>query len=229
MSSRTLVISLGGSMIVPEDIDVAFLRRFKQTIEQHLARTTDRIVIIAGGGSICRRYNRAALAIGGAASEDQDWIGIAATWLNAELVRVMFRSDAHPRVLQDPTARASTRKRILVSRGWKPGHSSDMVAVEFARTYGASTVINFSNVSHVYSADPQKDARAIPIEDLTWREYVKLIPRTWTPGMNTPFDPIASRNAQKYGMSVFILSDPSCKQLAKALKHQPFVGTRIHP
>ena len=35
MQKKILVISLGGSLIVPEDIDVSFLKNFKKVIEKH--------------------------------------------------------------------------------------------------------------------------------------------------------------------------------------------------
>lgn len=216
-------------MIVPDEIDIAFLNRFKTTIEHHVSHTTDRVIITTGGGSVCRRYNRAAVAISQASHENQDWIGIASTRLNAELLRVMFYPRSHAKVIQDPTIRVQSSKRILIGAGWKPGHSSDMAAVEIARVYGATTIINLSNISHVYSADPRIHQEAKPIDDLTWNNYLKLVPKVWVPGLNTPFDPVASQKARRYQLSVLILSDPSCKQLVSALANKTFIGSRIHP
>ena len=99
MENKTIVISLGGSIIVPERIDVPFLKKFKQII---MGLQADRFVIICGGGKIARDYQEAAKATAVIRTEDLDWIGIAATRLNAELVRSSFGDEAHEKVIHDP-------------------------------------------------------------------------------------------------------------------------------
>ena len=47
-----IVISLGGSLIVPEKIDTDFLRDFKSLIISHV-KQNKKFVIITGGGKIC--------------------------------------------------------------------------------------------------------------------------------------------------------------------------------
>ena len=50
---KTIVISLGGSIVVPEEIDIKFLTEFKNMIER-LIKKGYRFIIICGGGSIAR-------------------------------------------------------------------------------------------------------------------------------------------------------------------------------
>ncbi len=71
---RKIVISLGGSLIVPDEIDSAFLKKFKEIILEH----DEKFVIICGGGSIARKYQKALTEINGDNQEAQDWIGISA-------------------------------------------------------------------------------------------------------------------------------------------------------
>ena len=47
-------------------------------------------VIITGGGKTCRNYNNSLRKIVNPSLEDLDWMGIASTRLNAELVRICF-------------------------------------------------------------------------------------------------------------------------------------------
>jgi len=49
----------------------------------------------------------------------------------------------------------------------------------------------------------------------------------WTPGMNVPFYPIASRLADKWNMEVVIAKGTDLKNLKKILEHKKFVGTVI--
>ena len=46
------VISLGGSRIVPDDVDDGFLLRFKRLLDSHGDK---RFVVVTGGGSTARR------------------------------------------------------------------------------------------------------------------------------------------------------------------------------
>ena len=46
---KTFVISLGGSLIVPDSYDVDFLKKFKSLIESYVKKSY-KFVIICGGG-----------------------------------------------------------------------------------------------------------------------------------------------------------------------------------
>ena len=50
---------------------------------------------------------------------------------------------------------------------------------------------------------------------------------SWTPGMNLPFDPIASKLAADLGVTVKILDGKNLDNLARALDGKSFVGTTI--
>lgn len=188
-----------------------------------------RVIIIAGGGSVCRKYNAAATRLARVSNVELDRIGIRATKLNAEFLRVLFGKAAHSEVLENPDVRVHTSKKILIGSGWKPGWSSDMAAVHFAKTYGAKTVTNVSNVATVYDRDPKRYRAARPLSDITWDHYLSLIPHTWSAGLSTPFDPVASRRAKKLKLSVAILHGLRLRDLEKALSGVAFRGTMIHP
>jgi uridylate kinase len=81
---ETIIISLGGSLIVPDQIDVDFLKSFKELIISKL-KQDKKFVIITGGGKICRRYQDAAKELADPTNLELDTIGIRALNLNAEL------------------------------------------------------------------------------------------------------------------------------------------------
>ena len=54
---KTIILSLGGSIIVPDKIDSAFLKKFKRLILKHLPKYN--FVIFCGGGKIARNYQAA--------------------------------------------------------------------------------------------------------------------------------------------------------------------------
>ena len=54
MKKKVIVISLGGSLIIPEQIDVRVLREFKRILFRNKYRY--KFVIVCGGGSTARNY-----------------------------------------------------------------------------------------------------------------------------------------------------------------------------
>ena len=223
MEKKTVVISLGGSIIVPDQIDVDFLQKFKQVI---LSLKDARFVIICGGGKICRKYQDAAKATGDIPKEDLDWIGIRATRLNAELVRSSFGNEAHGKVIHDPGEKIDSTKPIVIGAGFEPGSSTDLRAVQLAERFGAVRVINMSNIDYVYSADPKKDPHAKRLESISWPAFRKLVGNEWDPGLNMPFDPIASREAEQLGLEVAIIGN-DMENFERLLKDEKFRGTTI--
>ncbi len=223
------IISLGGSIVAPDAVDTAFLKLFTQTIREYLAQDAGRrLILIVGGGGPARTYQTAYRAINPLAThEDQDWIGIMATRLNAELVRACFSDVCQDAVVTDPSAPIDFVGRILVAAGWKPGFSTDFDAVWLAERFGAKTVINLSNIEKVYTDDPKKNPAAIPLDRISWAEFRAMVGETWEPGKNCPFDPVASRKASELGLRVICAGGRNLPNLVQILTGKEFVGTTI--
>lgn len=236
LTPTTLVISVGGSLVVPNGgstsspqygIDYQFLKDFKALIMRHL-KNGWKFVIVVGGGGTARQYQEAARKVGKLTRDDLDWLGIHSTRLNGHLMRTVFRDVAHPIMLKDPTAPLNRwTKPILVAAGWKPGWSTDYVATRLAKRLKSPVVVNLSNIDYVYNKDPRKNADAEAICDITWKEFRKMVGNEWDPGMNVPFDPVASRLAHHSGIKVAIINGKNMKNLEGLLKGERFVGTVI--
>src|SRR3989344_9224204 len=97
---ETIIISLGGSLIIPDNIDIEFLKEFKALVLSQIAQGK-KFVIITGGGKICRRYQEAAKELASPSDEDLDWIGIASLKVNAELMRIIFGEYAQNEVISN--------------------------------------------------------------------------------------------------------------------------------
>lgn len=201
---KPIVLSLGGSLIAPKDIDARFLRQFIALIRAYAKRGC-RFAIICGGGMTARKYQQAAKKIARLDNEALDWVGIEATRLNAFLLMKLFGGDAEEAIIYDPSRPFRFKKGIVVASGWKPGRSTDYDAVLIAKRLKADTIINMSNIDHVYSADPKTHRNARPLHSLSWKEYRRMAGNTWIAGLSLPFDPIAAKEAQASGMSVRII------------------------
>jgi uridylate kinase len=228
------VISLGGSIIAPDKVDVAFLRSFRKAVLEYLEQDPERrLILVCGGGGPAREYQGAYRAVlsepAEAEAEAQDWLGIAATRLNAELVRFLFQPHCPQPVVLDPTAVPVFTGRVLVAGGWKPGFSSDYDAVLLARRFQADSLVNLSNVSAIYSADPKVDPSARPLPRLRWAELAALVGTAWVPGRNVPFDPVATAEAARAGLRVVVAAGRNIENFKKILAGQEFEGSVVGP
>lgn len=225
-TSSQIVVSLGGSLIVPEAIDTNFLKKFHSTITGHLQNGA-RFFIIAGGGKTARHYQQAAGEITNLTRDDLDWLGIHSTRLNAHLIRTIFREDAHKVIITNPKVKETVTEKIAVAAGWRPGWSTDYISVRIAKNYGADTVVNLSNIDYVYTQDPRKFPNAKPIKEIKWSEFRKIVGDSWDPGLNMPFDPIASRLAHKNNIKVVIMNGRDLTNFNNFLNGKKFAGTII--
>jgi len=218
---------MGGSLICPEKIDVDFLKAFKQLLIEQIGKGK-RFILITGGGRTARNYQAAAGEITDLHNDDIDWLGIEATRLNAHLVRTIFHDYANREIVLDPTEKISFNEKILVAAGWKPGFSTDYDAVLLAKQFKVKKVINLTNTDYVYDNDPKQHPDAKPFKEMSWKEFRKLVGDEWNPGLNAPFDPVASMEAEKLKLCVVIINGKDLIELRKAITGEKFEGTIIN-
>ena len=230
---RLSVLSVGGSIIAPDKVNSKFLSDFLSKIREYLsANPEDRLIFVCGGGAPARVYQQAYREVIADPSQQdanaQDWIGIKATHINAELVKAIFGDLCKDPVVTNPTAEdVSFTGRILVAGGWKPGFSTDTDAVYLAKRFGAQKVVNLSNIAKVYTDDPRKNPDAKPIDSISWTDFRKMVGDEWVPGKNAPFDPIASRLAQEAGITVICADGRNTENTLSILNEGAFEGTLI--
>ncbi len=219
-----VVLSVGGSIVAPDNIDTGFIIGFKK----FLLSRPERFILVIGGGGAARKYQKALKELGIESQEEMDLVGIAATKLNAQLIKSFFGKNCNNVIVSDPTTKLDFSEKFLIANGWKPGFSTDFDAVMLANNFGAKRVINLSNIDYVYDKDPRKFPGAKMIDKISWEGFIKIVGSEWNPGLNAPFDPIASKKAKELGLMVDILNGKKLENLAKCLDNYGFIGTRIN-
>lgn len=231
------ILSLGGSLVVPDGVDVDFINDLHTLLTEYIDKALCRFVLVIGGGAPARIYQQAYRDMVKELHNDygtkkqidaQDRVGIVATLLNATLIREVFADLAEENIVTNPEDKKIIfEKPILVGAGWKPGFSTDFDAVLLAKRFGTKTIINLSNITKVHTADPRIDSNAKPIDTMTWNELIAMVGKEWSPGMHLPFDPIATKAAADAKLEVIVAEGRDLDNLRAILDGKEFYGTKI--
>lgn len=221
------VVSLGGSVLVPDDRDTHFIAQVAELIRK-LAKDRS-LVIVCGGGRISRYY----IGIGrelGASREEQDLMGIDVTRLNAKLLQLAIGNDSHPGIPRsiDEAEGAASRSRIVVMGGTVPGQTTDAVAALIAERLRAERIVNATSVDAAYSADPKKHPDAKRYSELTHQQLLDLVNKgCHSAGPSDVFDKLGAEVAMRSKMPLYIVDGRSLPELEAAIRGEKVKGTVV--
>lgn len=224
---KTYVISLGGSLVSPDNLDIDFLRNFADSLirlPQEL-----KFGIVVGGGKLARNYIRA-LKKAGVNDNILDEIGINATRMNA-LALSTFLPDSNSKipVTVNDAAELSRIYRFTIMGGTEPGHTTDTVSMLLAERIGARTLINATSVDGVYTADPRKDREAKKIQRLGYDEAIKIaLSESVGAGPNVFMDLTALNIAKRSSIKVFVVNGKNISNFKDIIMDQNSDGTTIY-
>jgi len=224
---KVIVLSLGGSLIIPNEVDSTFLKKFKKFILQNTKHF--KFVVVCGGGSIARKYINA-LRAEGLSEKLQSLSGISATRMNARFMSYFFNKDPEfgiPHTME--TLNKYIRKQDVVFCGaleYKPRQTSDSTAAEIAAHF-KTVFINLTNVSGLYDKNPKEYKYAKFIPRISWKQLFTMSNKNkYKPGQHFVIDQTASGIIMKHRIPTYILGK-DLKQLEAVLHGKKFHGTLI--
>jgi len=227
MKKQVVVISLGGSLIIPDEINLNYLQSFKRVILKNTKKY--KFIIVCGGGSIARKYI-SALKKAGLNEEFQSFSGISATRMNARFLNYLFRiNPVYGIPHTQKTLKRYVRKQDVVFCGaleYKPHQTSDSSAAQLARLFHA-VFINLTNVKGLHDKNPKKykDAKFIP--EISWKDFDKMANASkYQPGQHFVLDQTASKIILEGKVPTYIIGS-SVHQLDNLLNNRRFIGTKI--
>lgn len=221
VKQKIVVMSLGGSIVVPDEIDYVFLENLKKLLHKF----NYKFIIVVGGGKTARKYIEP-LKKAGLSNEQQDWIGIEVTRLNAKLVSLFFGLHQEiPKTIFEliPIFR---KHKISIIGGIKPGTTTDGIAALAAERVKASFLINMTNVKGLYNKDPSKHKDAKLIKSITYTNLKRIMPKEEAPGQHFILDKLALKTIEKHKIKAFIINK-DLKNLENLLKSRKFEGSLI--
>ncbi len=223
---KTLVISLGGSLIIPKEMDFPFLNKFKKTLQSHYKKY--KFVVVCGGGVIARKYI-AALKKQKKSKRELSLAGIRATRMNARFMMQFFGKEANdtlPKSMKD--IKTNLRKNAVVLCGalrYTKDSTSDSTAAKLAQ-YLRTEFINMTNVKGLFSANPKTNKKAKFIPKISWQDFkAKALKIKYKAGQSFVLDQSAAITIHKHKISTYILGSNTA--LNSVLSKKPFTGTLI--
>jgi len=224
---KVVVISLGGSLIVPKKIDHEFLENFKKIMRKNYRNY--KFVVVCGGGTIARKYI-SALKKEGKSHKEISMAGIRATRMNAKFMIQFFGKEANdtlPKSMKEVKNNLSKNKIVFCGAlRYAEKETSDGTAAKLAN-YLKTTFINLTNVKGLYTANPKtnKNAKFIPKTD--WKSFEKrALKIKYKPGQHFVLDQHAATIIKRNKTKTYIIGE-NLSNLDKLLNKKNFAGTII--
>lgn len=224
---KVIVLSLGGSLIIPNDIDTKYLGEFKKILKKNSKKY--KFIVVCGGGSIARKYIHALKDIG-ISEKLQSLAGISATRMNARFMSYFFNQEPFKGIPQKMgEIHTYLKKQEIVFCGaleYRPKQTSDSTSAEIAKHFKCD-FINLTNVAGLYDKNPKKFKNAKFISEISWKEFDRIANKMkYKPGQHFVLDQTASGIILKNKITTYIIGE-DLKQLDNLLNNGKFKGTRI--
>ncbi len=224
---KKVVISLGGSLIIPDRVNYYFLEKFKKTLRKHYSHY--KFVVVCGGGDIARKYI-SALKNENKSQKEISFVGIRATRMNALFMMQFFGKDANSELPRDMhQVKEMLEKNNVVFCGalrYAEHETSDGTAAKLAN-FLKTDFINLTNVPGLYSENPltNKKAKFIPYE--SWKDFEKrALKIKFKAGQHFVLDQEAAVLIRKYKIKTYIIGQ-KLVNLDKILHNRKYTGTLI--
>ena len=227
MKKKLIVISLGGSLIVPKEMNVSFLKEFKKTLQSNYSRY--KFVVVCGGGVTARRYI-SVLKKDGKSKKELSFAGIRATRMNAIFMMQFFGREANgslPGNMKEVKDNLEKNKVVLCGAlRYDDKATSDTTAAKIAKYLGTD-FINMTNVRGLYTRNPSKDKSAKFIPEISWNDFEKMALKIrYKAGQNFVLDQSAAVLIRESKIKTYIIG--SNNALNNLLRGKKFAGTLIH-
>lgn len=228
---KLVVLSLGGSLIAPKEVDSIFLNEFQAVLEKN--RDKYKFIIVCGGGNPSRVYISALNKKSMKEKKKehfQSLLGISITRLNARLLTYFFGCDANQGIPHNmKNVESLLQKKDFVFCGGLRYHkkeTSDATAAKLA-SYFNCEFINITNVKGLCDKDPRKFKNAKLINQISSKEFYKIANRIrYKPGQHFVLDQKAAKKIKKHKIPTYIIG-PDMDNFNNLLNNKHFVGTII--
>jgi uridylate kinase len=223
----SVVISIGGSVLVPHESDADYLKALALLLKR--VSQKNKLYIVTGGGRIARYYIKTGRGLG-ADEHFLDELGIHVTRLNAKLLGKAIGDLANPEPATDIERALEAGKNfpIVIMGGTVPGHTTDAVSAMLAEKVKAARLINATSVDGVYDSDPNKNSEAKKFHRMPYAQLLEITSKSeGIAGPTVIFDPKGSDIIAKAKIPLYVCHGRDLKALENAITGKEFEGTIV--
>lgn len=221
---KPIVISIGGSVILSDDIDNSYFKKLNDLIENF--SNSKKIYIIVGGGKTARSYINFGRKLN-FSEKILDDIGIKITRINAFILTNLIKN-SNKQIPFTTEEAIKLTSQVVIMGGTSPGHSTDKVGAELAEKVDASVYIIATNVDGIYDKDPNKFKDALKIKEIHIQDLIDKYGTNWQEaGKNIVIDGPSLKIIKRAKIKTLVLNGKKIVELKKAINKQDFDGTII--
>lgn len=221
---KTIVISIGGSVILSNDAESSFLKKLVNLLKKLSKKY--KLYLVIGGGKTARTYIKLGRTLN-LEEKTLDELGIEITRINAKLLTNIIET-SNKNIPFTTNEAKKINKPIVIMGGTTPGHSTDMVGAELAEKTHADRLIMATNVDGIYDKDPNKYKDAKQLKEVTIKYLIEKYGTKWkAAGSNLVIDGPALKIIHRAKTPTFVVNGKRLDQLEKAITNQSFNGTTI--
>lgn len=226
MLLEKVVVSIGGSVLIPGENDSSYIRELAGMIRD--VSKDVQVAVVCGGGKIARYYTETAKELDATVFQ-RDLLGIDVTRTNARLFSFALGDAAIEGIPQnaEDAASLSVPGKVVVMGGTEPGHTTDAVSAMVARHMGADRVVNATSVDAVYSDDPRTVRDAERFSKLTIKELQNIVYSDHDAGRSSVFDPLGIKILMQEKIDLSVVDGRDLAELRNAILGKDIKGTFI--
>ncbi|MFX1510044.1 MAG: UMP kinase [Promethearchaeota archaeon] len=223
------VIKIGGSLLFDTDqkLDLNQFKEYAQIISQ-LKNEGHDLALIVGGGVLAKKLVEKGKRLG-ANRDALDQLGIAATWVCAQLMIAALGDIAHstPIMTEEQLVQLIGTDELVVLGGLQPRQSTNAVAARVAEILEAKILVNVTDVDGVYELDPKQSPDAKLITELTINDLREIVSSlTNEPGSYPLFDQRALDIIERGGIELWFVNGKPPQNILQAI-NEGKIGSRV--
>ncbi len=223
------ILKIGGSLLFDSDrnLNLDQFKQFAQVVRQLKDEGHD-LVLVVGGGVLAKKLVEKGKTLG-ANRDALDQLGIAATWVCAQLMIAALEDLAYPTPIMTEEQLITLKDidELLVLGGLHPRQSTNAVAARVAELTEAKVLVNVTDVDGVYDSDPDKNPEAKLLSEITLEELREIVSSLANePGAYPLFDQRALEIIGRAGVEIWFVNGKTHQNVVDAVKNE-HIGTRV--
>jgi len=221
-----IVLRIGGS-VVASPVNPELIAEYADMMKT-LRRRGYQIVVVVGGGTLAREFISVAKRLG-LNQEAQDGIAIGVSRIFAQLLlrRIGDLGCDDVSLSVEDAVLCTSKSRVAVMGGLKPGMTTDTVAAMVAQALNADLLLKATDQEGIFDKDPKKHADAVKLDHLKFEDLTRVcVQDKHEAGIHQIVDPEAIKILKRTRTKFVVVNGFKPKSVLLAIKGD-HVGTLI--